>query len=54
MGRFRWKDYWWEWHHDGKLGGRGWRTFRKQRAFNVIVVVIFILNIIIDFIIMFK
>ena len=39
-----WDDFWYEWHYPKHIryggGPQGYRTFRKQRLFNVIIVLI--------------
>lgn len=47
-----WNDFWFEWYSvsNPSFGGhhQSWRTFRKQRLFNVIIVLIIIALIIVD------
>jgi len=37
-----WEDFWYEWHYPEHIryggGPQGYRTFRKQRLFNVIII----------------
>jgi len=39
-----WEDFWYEWHYPQHIrfggGPQGYRTFRKQRLFNIIIMLI--------------
>ncbi len=41
-----WNDFWYEWHYPRTIiiggGPQGYKTFRKQRLFNVIIALIVI------------